>query len=386
MPENIELNTLDLRYQGYRLRDDAREARLLSSIAQRGIEEPLEGVDTPAGRLLLNGFKRFRCAKKLYLGAAPYVSLGEEEAAGILMLMRTRTDKGLGILEQAKFVVDLLTIHGMGLADVVAEAVRDDTALVSIMLCNNETGVRFPVEAIAALCHERGALVHVDAVQAPELLQLHARELALRRPPATQHHHLADPTLTQRGQGVIRDVGGRQHVGIRDQDTSHVHRHVAVPDDDRPLVRQVEFPVRKVGVAVVPGDELGRGMAAPKVLARDSEPTVRLRAEGVDDVVVVPAQVRPIQVPAHGHVAEEAHVGLRRDPVVLRGDLLDRRMVRRDALPHQPVRRGQAVEHVDPDLEAVIATWPDLPDSIRAAIITLVRATAGASDGGRNER
>lgn len=131
MPENIELNTLDLRYQDYRLRDDAREARLLSSIAQRGIEEPLEGVDTPAGRLLLNGFKRFRCAKKLYIGAVPYVSLGDEEAAGILMLMRIRTDKGLGILEQAKFVVDLLTIHGMGLAD-VAETLGRSKGWVSM--------------------------------------------------------------------------------------------------------------------------------------------------------------------------------------------------------------------------------------------------------------
>ena len=131
MPENIELNTLDLRYQDYRLRDDAREARLLSCIAQRGIEEPLEGVDTPAGRLLLNGFKRFRCAKKLYIGAVPYVSLGDEEAAGILMLVGTRTDKGLGILEQAKFVVDLLTIHGMGLAD-VAETLGRSKGWVSM--------------------------------------------------------------------------------------------------------------------------------------------------------------------------------------------------------------------------------------------------------------
>ncbi len=118
MPENVELNSLDLRYQDYRLRDDGREARLLSSLAQRGVVEPLEGVDTPAGRLLLNGFKRLRCARKLHIGTVPYISLGDEEAAGILQLMRVPTDKGLGILEQARFVVDLLTIHGMDLADV----------------------------------------------------------------------------------------------------------------------------------------------------------------------------------------------------------------------------------------------------------------------------
>ena len=60
MSENVELSSLNLRYEGYRLRDDATEARLLASIAERGIEEPLEGVDTPQHRFLLNGFKRCR--------------------------------------------------------------------------------------------------------------------------------------------------------------------------------------------------------------------------------------------------------------------------------------------------------------------------------------
>jgi len=118
MPDNVELSSLDLRYEGHRLRDNAREARLLASIAERGIEEPLEGVDTVAARLLLNGFKRQRCAKKLGIEVVPYISLGAEEATGILNLMRASTEKGLGILEQARFVVDLLTIHGMSVAEV----------------------------------------------------------------------------------------------------------------------------------------------------------------------------------------------------------------------------------------------------------------------------
>ncbi len=118
MRETVELSSLDLRYEGHRLRDDAREARLLASIAERGIEEPLGGVDTPAARFLLDGFKRCRSAKKLGIDCVPYVSLGAEEATGILNLMRVSTDKGLGILEQARFVVDLLTIHGMNVAEV----------------------------------------------------------------------------------------------------------------------------------------------------------------------------------------------------------------------------------------------------------------------------
>ena len=65
MSETVERTSLDLRYQTYRLRNDAAEARLLASIAERGIEQPLSGVDTPQGRLLLDGFKRYRCATKL---------------------------------------------------------------------------------------------------------------------------------------------------------------------------------------------------------------------------------------------------------------------------------------------------------------------------------
>ena len=124
MSENVELSTLNLRYEGYRLRDDASEARVLASIAQRGIEEPLEGVDTPDDRFLLNGFKRRRSAEKLGIHCVPYVSLAEEEASGIVALMRGAPNKSLQILEQAKFVVELLTIHGMRVADVAESLSR----------------------------------------------------------------------------------------------------------------------------------------------------------------------------------------------------------------------------------------------------------------------
>lgn len=118
MSESVELSSLNLRYEDHRQRDAAREARLLASLAERGIEEPLEGVDTAEARFLLNGFKRYRCAKKLGIASVPYVSLGPEEATGILSLMRGSTDKGLGILEQARFLVDLLTVHGLSLTEV----------------------------------------------------------------------------------------------------------------------------------------------------------------------------------------------------------------------------------------------------------------------------
>ena len=65
MSQTVEITTLNLRYETHRMRESAREARLLASIATRGIRQPLEGVDTPDGRFLLNGFKRLRCARQL---------------------------------------------------------------------------------------------------------------------------------------------------------------------------------------------------------------------------------------------------------------------------------------------------------------------------------
>ena len=131
MSESVERTSLDLRYQTYRLRNDTAEARLLASIAERDIERPLAGVDTPQGRLLLDGFKRYRCATRLGIECVPYVSLGEEEAAGIAALVCVDRQKTLSILEQARFVVELLSTHDMSLAD-VAEALSRSKAWVSM--------------------------------------------------------------------------------------------------------------------------------------------------------------------------------------------------------------------------------------------------------------
>ncbi len=56
--------------------------------------------------------------------------------------------------------------HGYVAVEAVEPALGDDTALVSVMLANNEVGTVQPVPEIAAICHERGAVVHTDAVQA----------------------------------------------------------------------------------------------------------------------------------------------------------------------------------------------------------------------------
>jgi cysteine desulfurase len=62
----------------------------------------------------------------------------------------------------------LLGVDARGMLDLdeLRGALGDETAIVSIMFANNETGVIFPMEDIAAICRERGVPLHVDAVQA----------------------------------------------------------------------------------------------------------------------------------------------------------------------------------------------------------------------------
>ena len=71
-------------------------------------------------------------------------------------------------LEKEGFQVELLPVHenGMVSARQVADAIREDTCLVTVMYANNEIGSILPIEEIGAVCREKGVLFHTDAVQA----------------------------------------------------------------------------------------------------------------------------------------------------------------------------------------------------------------------------
>lgn len=71
-------------------------------------------------------------------------------------------------LEKQGYSVTYLTVNRDGLLNMseLEAAINEQTALVSIMWANNETGVLSPVEKIGTLCRERGVLYHCDAVQA----------------------------------------------------------------------------------------------------------------------------------------------------------------------------------------------------------------------------
>lgn len=72
-------------------------------------------------------------------------------------------------LEREGFEITLLPVEpitGLVTARQVSEAIREDTALVTIMYANNEIGTIEPVAEIGAICRKRGVLFHTDAVQA----------------------------------------------------------------------------------------------------------------------------------------------------------------------------------------------------------------------------
>jgi cysteine desulfurase len=87
--------------------------------------------------------------------------------------------KFCALLEKRGYTVTYLPVSSDGALDLAEfeAAIRPDTAIVSVMWANNETGVVFPVRDIAAICHRKGTLFHTDAVQTPGKMKIDVKEL-----------------------------------------------------------------------------------------------------------------------------------------------------------------------------------------------------------------
>lgn len=71
-------------------------------------------------------------------------------------------------LKKEGFEIELLNVHGNGMIDAgqVADAIREETCLVTVMYANNEIGSVLPVAKIGEVCRQKGVPFHTDAVQA----------------------------------------------------------------------------------------------------------------------------------------------------------------------------------------------------------------------------
>jgi len=154
------------------------------------------------GGVVGDAIKNARQQVASLLGADPeeitFTSCGtESDSTAILSALRTFPEKrhvittrvehpavkslceNLEVATGQKYRVTRLKVDSDGLLDLAEyeAALSEDTAIVSIMWANNETGVIYPVEKMAQMAKERGVLFHTDAVQAVGKIPINLKEL-----------------------------------------------------------------------------------------------------------------------------------------------------------------------------------------------------------------
>ncbi|MDR3088205.1 MAG: cysteine desulfurase NifS [Desulfobulbaceae bacterium] len=137
------------------------------------------------------GLKEARAKVAALLGASPdeivFTSCGtESDSTAILSAIRTFPEKrhiittrvehpavknlceNISLFTGHKYRLTQLKVNEKGMLDLAEyeAALGDDTAIVSVMWANNETGVVFPIAEMAKMARKRGILFHTDAVQA----------------------------------------------------------------------------------------------------------------------------------------------------------------------------------------------------------------------------
>ncbi|MBN1765047.1 MAG: cysteine desulfurase NifS [Sedimentisphaerales bacterium] len=125
-------------------------------------------------------------------------------------------------LQKQGYRLTELPVDSLGRLDLeqLAETIDEDTALVTIMYANNETGVVFPIDRIAALVKQNGSLFHTDAVQAVGKLPIDLSRIPIDLM-SISGHKLHGPKgvgvlYVRRGTSVAPQlVGGHQESGRR---------------------------------------------------------------------------------------------------------------------------------------------------------------------------
>jgi ParB/RepB/Spo0J family partition protein len=127
--ETIELSALDLRLEHTRRKDSEAQRRLLSSIIEHDIREPLvvSACDTAHRYVLLDGFKRFRCAVKLGMSIVPVQCIAQDVPSGVSALFRRTSAGALSTMEEAALIEQLYKKYNLTIYDISVSLERSPT-------------------------------------------------------------------------------------------------------------------------------------------------------------------------------------------------------------------------------------------------------------------
>ena len=130
----------------------------------------------------------------------------------------------MAALERLGFEVTYIkpTTEGYIRPEDVEAAIRPDTALISIMMANNEIGTIQPIKEIAEIAHKHGVWMHTDAVQAVGAIPVDVKELG-------RGYAVHERSQVQRPQGHGRAVLTARASGPRTSSTAAARKHATAP-------------------------------------------------------------------------------------------------------------------------------------------------------------
>ena len=153
---------------GHQLAKDIENAR--AKVAALINAQPKEVVFTSCGTESNNA--AINSALALQPGKRHVLTTAVEHSANI---------KFCQVLKKRGCEITFLPVESDGTLDLhlLEQSIRPDTAIVSVMWANNETGVLFPIEEIAAICQSKDVLFHTDAVQVAGKLKIDAQSIGV---------------------------------------------------------------------------------------------------------------------------------------------------------------------------------------------------------------
>lgn len=262
-------NPSSLHAEGRRSRailDDARDrvARILG-VGRKGVT--FTGSGTEADNLAIAGIARAAAR-----GGARHVVASTIEHHAVLHALESLANDG--------FEVTLVPVDERGVVEpeVFAAAMRDDTAVASIMYANNEIGTIQPIEQLAATARARGVFFHTDAIQTPLWLPVDVRGLGVDALSLSAHKFYGPKGVgvLAVGDAVAMEPlvhGGGQEFGRR-SGTENVSgiaglaRALELAEDERPAAQKRVAALRdrlERGICNGVGDVRVNGEGAPRL-------------------------------------------------------------------------------------------------------------------------